>query len=101
MPKRPLRRGFGCSWLEANRDSGRGSKLVLTPALTLALPGEGIAGGLFRFFDCPSGQSRRGYFQRRGNDSPSPWGEGRDEGGRNQLTDGGRISHPIKLHHQR
>ena len=49
MPKRPLRRGFGCSWLEANRDSGRGSKLVLTPPSPWPYPGRELPGDVSGF----------------------------------------------------
>ena len=57
-------------------------KLVITTALTCFLsPRRGHAGGRFWFWGWPSGQSRREIFKEPANDAPSPWGEGRDEGG--------------------
>ena len=35
-------------------------------------------------------------FKHTENDSPSPWGEGRDEGGREQRTNDGRLQRPCQ-----
>jgi hypothetical protein len=61
-----------------------GRKLVLTLALTFyPLPrGEEITIGRCWFCERRSGQSSRGVFKATAHVSPSPWGEGRDEGGR-------------------
>ena len=44
--------------------------------------GEGTATTRFDNFGSPSGKSSRGFFEEAANDSPSPGGEGRGEGGR-------------------
>ena len=44
--------------------------------------GEGIAVAPFVFCEKLSGKSSRWCFVEVANDSPSPWGEGRGEGGR-------------------
>ena len=61
-----------------------GRKLVLTLALTFyPLPrGEEITIGRCWFCERRSGQSSRWFFKATAHVSPSPWGEGRVEGGR-------------------
>jgi hypothetical protein len=60
-------------------------QLLFSPALTSVLsPRRGFQP--VTIFDCPASRSTNpvaGCFKETENVSPSPWGEGRDEGGRN------------------
>ena len=52
------------------------------PQPDLLPPGEGSAIARLFIIGRPSGQPSRRFFKETADDSPSPWGEGRVEGGR-------------------
>jgi len=66
------------------RNDGEAEKFVLTSALTFnPLPrGEEMAVGRFRFYGRGPANPVTRILKWTEDDSPSPWGEGRDEGGR-------------------